>query len=160
MYNFSYNIANTFTNIFNDVVENKNYSGAMETLKDLDDGTNIIRILVEAIPIIISFIYKNKINEKMSPIIKLSINMSLINTGIYIISRVLSSGAIVGRVAIYFSLYNLILLPWILKTVFKEREKDLVYFLMIVCYIAFFYYQMCITWNGLNYGSELLNLRY
>lgn len=152
--------ANTFTNIFNEVVENTNYSGAMETLKDLDDGTNIIRILVEAVPIIIAFIYKNKINMEMIPVIKLSINMSLINTGIYIISRVLSSGAMIGRLAIYFSLYNLILLPWILRTVFKEREKDLVYFLMIVCYIAFFYYQMCVTWNGLNYGSEVLNLRY
>ena len=44
------------------------------------------------------------------------------------------------------------------ETVFKEREKDLVYFLMIVCYIAFFYYQMCISWNGLGYVSDILNL--
>ena len=47
-----------------------------------------------------------------------------------------------------------------IKNIFSDREKDLVYFLMIVCYMVFFYYQMCITWGGLNYVSEILNLRF
>lgn len=152
--------ANTFTNIFNDVVENTNYSGAMETLKETDDGTNIVRVLVESVPTVIAFIYRDKISEKLTPIIKLSINMSLMSTGIYVISKILSSGIMIGRLPIYFSLYNLILLPWLIKNIFSDREKDLVYFLMIVCYMVFFYYQMCITWGGLNYVSEILNLRF
>lgn len=152
--------ANTFTNIFNEVVENTNYSGAMESLKDTDDGTNIIRILVESVPTIIAFIYRDKISEKLTPIIKLSINMSLMSTGMYVISKILLSGIMIGRLPIYFSLYNLILLPWLIKIIFKDRERDLIYFLLIVCYIAFFYYQMCITWNGLNYVSEVLKLRF
>lgn len=152
--------ANTFTNIFNEVVENTNYSGAMETLKDTDDGTNIVRILVESVPTIIAFFYRDKINEKLTPIIKLSINMSLMSTGIYVISKVLSSGIMIGRLPIYFSLYNLILLPWLIKTILRGREKDLVYFSMVICYVAFFYYQMCITWDGLNYVSKVLNLKY
>ena len=152
--------AGVFTNIFNDVVENTSYSGAIESLKETDDGTNIVRVLVESVPTIIAFIYRDKINEKLTPIIKLSINMSLMSTGIYVISKVVSSGIMIGRLPIYFSMYNLILLPWLLKNIFYKKEKDLVYYIMIVCYFAFFYYQMCITWGGPSYYSEILKLRY
>lgn len=152
--------ANTFTNVFNEVVENTSYSGAMETLKETDDGTNIVRVLVEAVPTIIAFIYREKISEKLTPIIKLSINMSLIATGIYIISKVVSSGIMIGRLPIYFSMYNLILLPWLLNNIFDKKEKDLIYYAMTICYFAFFYYQMVITWQGMGYGSEILKLRY
>ena len=132
----------------------------LESLKETDDGTNIVRILVESVPTIIAFFYRDRINEKLTPIIKLSINMSLMSTGIYVISKVLSSGIMIGRLPIYFSLYNLILLPWLIKIILRGREKDLVYFSMVICYVAFFYYQMCITWDGLNYVSKVLNLKY
>ena len=31
---------------------------------------------------------------------------------------------------------------------------------MIVCYFAFFYYQMMIAWDGFGYASKILNLKY
>lgn len=149
-----------FTNLLTGVVENTDYATSVSEFKDTDDGTNIIRILVESIPIIIAFIYRNKIKDKLTPIIKLSINMSLVASGLYIISKIAKSGILLGRLPIYFSMYNLILLPWLLSNIFEKREKDLVYYIMIVCYFAFFYYQMCITWGGLEYGSEILNIKY
>lgn len=152
--------ASTFTNIFDNVVESTSYSEAMESLKQSDDGTNIIRILVESIPTILAFIYRKKISKNLTPIIKLSINMSLMSTGTYIISKVLSSGVMLGRLPIYFSMYNLILLPWLLKKIFNNREKDLIYFFMIICYMLFFYYQMVVSWEGMGYGSEILNIKY
>lgn len=149
-----------FTGLLTDVVEQTDYATSVNEFKDTDDGTNVIRILVESVPVIIAFIYRNKIKDKLTPIIKLSINMSLISSGFYIISKIARSGILLGRLPIYFSMYNLILLPWLLKNIFEKREKDLIYYIMIVCYFAFFYYQMCITWGGLEYGSKLLNLRY
>ena len=86
--------------------------------------------------------------------------MSLIASGLYIISKVASSGVLLGRLPIYCSLYNLILLPWLLRNIFEKREKDLVYYIMIICYFAFFYYQMVIAWNGMGYASQILNLKY
>ena len=86
--------------------------------------------------------------------------MSLIASGLYVISKIASSGILLGRLPIYFSMYNLILLPWLLKNIFKEREKNLIYYIMIVCYFSFFYYQMVVTWGGLGYGSEILNIQY
>lgn len=149
-----------FTGLLEDAVENTNYASSMEEFKATDDGTNPIRILVESVPIIIAFIYRKKIQDKLTPIIKLSINMSLVASGLYIISKIVRSGIMLGRLPIYFSMYNLILLPWLIKNIFNKEEKRLVYYLMIVLYIAFFYYQMVITWKGFGYASKVLGLAY
>lgn len=152
--------ASKFTNLLTDVVENTNYATSVNEFKDTDDGTNPIRILIESIPIIMAFIYRNKIKDKLTPIIKLSINMSLIASGLYVISKIASSGVLLGRLPIYFSMYNLILLPWLIKNIFETKEKRLVYYLMVVFYLLFFYYQMVVAWGGLGYISEMLNIRY
>lgn len=149
-----------FTNLLTDVVEQTDYATSVNEFKDTDDGTNVIRILVESVPVILAFIYRNKIKDKITPIIKLSINMSLIASGLYIISKVASSGVLLGRLPIYFSMYNLILLPWLLKNMFSDREKDLIYYTMIICYFGFFYYQMVVAWNGMGYASRVLNLKF
>lgn len=152
--------ASRFTTLLTDVVEQTDYATSVNEFKDVDDGTSFIRIFVESIPIILAFIYRDRIKDKLTPIIKLSINMSLIASGLYIISKVASSGILLGRLPIYFSMYNLILLPWLLKNIFEKKEKDLIYYTMIVCYFAFFYYQMVIAWQGLGYGSSILNIKY
>ena len=146
-----------FTSILDVVVENSDYATSMKEFKD-DDGANIIRILVESVPVIIAFVYRDKINDKLTSIIKLSINMSLVASGLYIISKIAHSGIMLGRLPIYFSMYNLILLPWLINNIFDKRERMLTNFIMIICYLAFFYYQMEIVWNGLGYISDLLNI--
>lgn len=149
-----------FTSLLTDVVEQTDYASSVNEFKTTDDGTSPIRILVESIPIIMAFFYRNKIKDKLTPIIKLSINMSLIASGLYIISKIASSGILLGRLPIYFSMYNLILLPWLLKNIFEKREKDLIYYIMILCYFAFFYYQMVVAWGGMGYSSTILNIKY
>ena len=147
-----------FTNLLTDVVEQTDYASSVDEFKNTDDGTNPIRILIESIPIILAFIYRNKIKDKLTPIIKLSINMSLVSSGLYIISKVARSGIILGRLPIYFSMYNLILLPWLINNIFEKEEKRLMRYSMIICYLAFFYYQMVVSWNGFGYGSNILNI--
>ena len=149
--------ASKFTNLLTDVVEQTDYAGSVNEFKDTDDGTNIIRIVVESIPVILAFLYREKIKDKLTPIIKLSINMSLVASGLYVISKKARSGILLGRLPIYFSMYNLILLPWLLKNIFEKRDKDLVYYIMIICYFGFFYYQMVISWGGMGYKSQVLN---
>lgn len=151
--------ADRFTNILTEVVGDTNYSTSVNEFKDADDGTNSIRILVEAVPTIIAFIYRKKIKEKATPIINISINMSMVATGLYIISKIARSGVLLGRLPIYFSLYNLILLPWLFENVFEKNEKRLLIFSMIVCYVFFFYYQMNVVWD-IGYVSDILQIGY
>lgn len=149
-----------FTGMLEDLVENTDYATSMEEFKETDDGTSIMRIAVESVPVIIAFVYRNRIKDKLTPIIKLSINMSLVASGLYVISKIARSGIMIGRLPIYFSMYNLILLPWLIKNIFNKEEKRLVYYLMVILYLAFFYYQMVVTWNGFGYVSEILGIKY
>lgn len=52
--------AHQFTSLFNDVVENTSYNDTIQLLSNTDNGTNVIRILVESVPTIIAFIYRKK----------------------------------------------------------------------------------------------------
>ena len=149
-----------FTGLLEDAVENTNYANSMEEFKSTDDGTSIMRIAVESVPVIIAFVYRNRIKDKLTPIIKLSINMSLVASGLYVISKIARSGIMLGRLPIYFSMYNLILLPWLIKNIFNKEEKRLIYYLMIILYLAFFYYQMVVAWDGFGYVSKVLNMKY
>ena len=147
-----------FTGLLDTVVENTDYATSIGEFKGNDDGTSPIRILVESIPIVIAFIYRDRIKEKLTPIIKISINMSLISSGVYIISKIAKSGVLLGRLPIYFSLYNLLLLPWLINNTFEKNERRLINFFMIICYLGFFYYQMKIAWNGFGYESSILKI--
>lgn len=150
----------TFTSLLDTVIENTDYSTSMNEFKGKDDGSNPIRILVESIPVIIAFLYRNRIKDKLTPIIKISINMSLIASGLYVISKISKSGVMIGRLPIYFSLYNLILLPWLIKYIFEKNEKRIIYYIMIICYLSFFYYQVYVVWGGIGYTSKILNIKY
>lgn len=147
-----------FTGLLDTVVENSDYATSIGEFKGNDDGTSPIRILVESIPIVIAFIYRDRIKEKLTPIVKISINMSLISSGVYIISKIAKSGVLLGRLPIYFSLYNLLLLPWLINNTFEKNERRLINFFMIICYLGFFYYQMKIAWNGFGYVSSILKI--
>jgi len=90
--------------------------------------------------------FRRYVSEAKSPILDLSVNMSIISMGAYIISAV-TSGIFIGRIPIYFSLYNYILLPWLVENVFTKRSRRLIYAGIILCYAYFYYYQVTVAWN-------------
>ena len=110
------------------------------------DGTNILRVVVFSIPPVLALAFRRYLDASRQPILNLSVNMSIVSMGAYIISAV-TSGIFVGRIPIYFSLYNYILLPWIVENVFEKRSQKFVYAVIIACYVFFYYYQVTVTWN-------------
>ena len=73
--------------------------------------------------------------------------MSIITAGIYVISMV-TSGIYIGRLPIYTSLFNYILLPWELDEMFSFSTRKLMYMIMILSYMVFYYVQMHLTWRA------------
>ena len=72
-----------FTGLLDTVVENTDYASSMAEFKDTDDGTKPIRILVESIPIIIAFLYKDQITTFMTTAItNLTTKMGELFTGL------------------------------------------------------------------------------
>ena len=136
-----------FTTILDDVLQETQYADVVENYQEWgDDGTNPFRVAVYALPAVLSFILRPHIDYENDPVINLSVNMSIISTGLYIISM-FSSGLIIGRLPIYTSLFNYILLPWEIDHGFSGSSRKLLYVGMFAAYLAFFWYQMHIAWG-------------
>lgn len=133
---------------------NKDYS---ETMMDAS-GSNIIRFFVSAVPVVISFISFRDTRKEASPAIILGINMSYMGA-IFTLAASFSSGILVGRMPIYFTIYNYYVLPWLIRHKFNNA-KQLVRLLCIILYLLYFTYQMQISWSGLEYRSDFLGLDY
>ena len=136
-----------FTGIMEYLLADTQYENMMTDMSIYnDDGTNPIRALVYFVPTVLAFIGREAIEKTDDPLISLCTNMSLISAGFYLIS-VFTSGIFIGRLPIYSSLYGYILLPWEINYLYKDRSRLLVYVLMILFYLAFYYFQMHMGWG-------------
>lgn len=112
-----------------------------------DDGTNPIRVLVYAIPTLLSVIGIRYIKAEKDPVIDLACNMGILSTILYCLSAV-TSGIFIGRLPVYCSMYATgILLPWELDNIFTEESSRLLKLGTIVCFLLFYYYQVHLAWG-------------
>lgn len=139
-----------FTSLLDDFLQNTQYQNVVSDYQygefSDDNGTNPIRVLVYAAPTILSLTGLKIIRKSDSPVINLSTNMSLVSTGIYLIS-IFTSGIFIGRLPIYFSLWNYILIPWEINNIFVKKDRTFLILLLLILYWIFFHFQMSVTWN-------------
>lgn len=110
-----------------------------------DDGTNIMRVLFYSVPAVMAWIFRPYIDRENDPMINICANLSIVAAGFYVFSH-FTSGVLVGRIPIYFSLANYILIPWFITEVFDSASAVLVDAGFVGIYSVFFYIQ-CRTWN-------------
>lgn len=135
MYVFSQNME-----IMDSMLENTEYAGTMTNAAQMgDDGTNPIRVLVSSIPTLLAFLGRRSIENDDDPVINLCVNMSVITTGLYLVSMV-TSGIMVGRLPIYTSLYSYVLMPYLVKRIFKPESSKMVTIGMVFFYFAYYLY--------------------
>ena len=133
-----------FTDILGSALETTDYSG-VTTYMQTDNGTNPLRVIVYSIPAILAIIFRKKIFDDAPDIINISVNMSLISMGIYIVS-IFTSGIFIGRIPIYFSLFSYILLQWELRRIFPKDKFTTVLIILVAFYMVFFLFQLK-QWN-------------
>lgn len=138
-------LGDRLTNIIADFMEDSQYSGEVDQFLSTE-GTNLLRVAVYSIPTLLALVFRKQIAQADNPVINLSVGMSVASMGAYIISA-FTSGMFIGRIPIFFSLYNYILLPWIVEHVFEERSAKLIYAVLILCYLFFYYYQVAVSWG-------------
>lgn len=149
---------NSFSEVMDNVLENTQYSGMGTTMAN-GSGSSPIRVLFAAFPVILSWIMKDKINKQNSSILNLCVNASIMNMASMIIST-FSFGIYMGRVAAYFNMFNIILLPWLIMNLYEGKNKQLIILGFLLLYAFYFIYQMEIAWRGWPYVSEVLNLKF
>ena len=136
-----------FTDFLDAALTDTQYTNVVSDWQESgDDGTNILRVLVYSMPTVLSLLGRKYIVAEDDDVINLCTNMSIVSMGLYVISM-FTSGIFMGRLPIYFSLYNYILLPWEIDNMFEENSRKLIYCFMIVAYLGFYYYQIKITWG-------------
>lgn len=135
----------SFTDIITNFMENSQYSGEVDQYLSTA-GTNMLRVLVFSIPAVFSLIFKRRIELANNPLINLCVGMSIATMGSYFLSAY-TSGLFLGRIPIYFSLYNYILLPWEIENVFTKKSAKIIYIMMFMFYLFFYYYQVDVTWG-------------
>ena len=134
---FTYLISQ-YTGLLDSMVEETQYEGAFEAAREFgDDGVNPIRVLVYAVPAVLSFIGRKSIEQDDDPIINLSVNMSIVTVCLYIVAMT-SSGILIGRLPIYTSLFCYILLPYVVNRIFKRNAAYVVNFAMAVLFFAYY----------------------
>lgn len=140
---------NSFTSFLENALKETQYSDIMTNeIMQNKTGTNILRVIVYSVPLLLSIVGKKYIDEANDPLINLCVNCSVITTALYAISAV-TSGIYFGRLPIYTSLTGYILLPWLINRMFEKKSAALVKFMMYGFYFLFFYYQMHFAWGFL-----------
>ena len=109
-----------------------------EEIKSVDNGANVLRIFISAIPCVIAFIGRKKIAADNNPLINICINMSVFTTLIFFVAT-FTNGIGTGRLPIYTGLFNLILIPYLCKSVFNETVSKNIKIFFILFYIAYFF---------------------
>lgn len=127
------------------VMENTQYANDVSNMLSTE-GTNFLRVLVYCIPPLLALALLPRIRALNVPLINLATNMSIVSMGIYIVSM-FTSGMYIGRLPIYCSLYNYILLPWVLERSFDKSSAKVVMLMAMGCYMVYYYYQMHIVWG-------------
>lgn len=115
-----------------------------------DDGVHPLRVLFSCIPVFLAFLRRKQIIALNNRYVNMCVNMSTVGAGLYFVGM-LTSGIMVGRLPIYFSLYSYVLLPYLFNYVYKDYKK-LLYIIISIVYLTF-YYLMC---NQIYYISDIL----
>ena len=136
-----------FTNLLDSALDDTQYSNVVSDWQEFqDDGTNPLRVLVYSVPTIIAFFARKHIAAADNALLNICVNASIISTGLYVLSMV-TSGIMIGRLPIFVSLFNYILLPWELDLILEKNSVRLGRLLMAGFYLLFYVYQMHLGWG-------------
>lgn len=127
------------------ILGNSKYAG----YEDFNEGgANIIRVIVYFVPVMLSYIKRENLKQWENG--NIFINMTLIN---FLIMAISYYNWIFARFTIYTQLYVIITLPFIIKKSFNNiKEKRVIYYFLILCYIVFFVVDS--KMSGINYTSK------
>lgn len=139
-----------FTSLLFSTIEDTQYSD----YSDFNEGgANIMRVAVSAAPLLIAYFGKERFRE-IFPKSDYIVNMALLGLVFMIIS---TQQWIFARVSIYFNLYQLILISWLIE-LFSKKDQKLIYYLILVLFFIFYFYENVISLNILYKSDVIENL--
>lgn len=122
-----------FVNIMFKVLENTSYAHYQSEFANLDDGANILRLVIWALPIILVWLRREKMKEIYGN--KSSIIFNFCFYGMCFMALAYRHKYF-ARVCMYFDIYYLLLFPMIIK-LFTKKENRIIAYGMVVGYFLY-----------------------
>lgn len=144
---------NPLLNTLEDTAQGSTYDYAIQIM-NTNSGSSIIRPIIYFVPVVLSYIFREKIIGKETTII---VNYSVFNFILNLVAT-FTSGLYVVRLSTYFNIYNVLLYPYLLNVALNDnKNKILIKIAFYIFYFLFYLYQMNYT-NGYLYYSDILGL--
>lgn len=124
----------------------------------IGEGVNVFRVLVASVPVLLTLVFQNSILPKCRKSDCLFINGSFIYACILFVG-LFGTANYFGRLANYYVLFPAIALPAIIEKLSK-RDRRFFTELMVICYLAYFYYGNAINGSFESEFSRITIWRY
>lgn len=102
-----------------------------------DATINPARVIVQAVPVVISFVFRDKINKEDNLMLKLGTNMNIIGF-LFIALGMFVNPMYMGRISTFFTILSMISVPTMLNVAFKDKpNKKMIiigYYLFMIAY--------------------------
>ena len=111
-----------------------------------EGGVNPLRLLVCLVPLVLSFILRKQINDPYNEVNRadgLCMNLAFLNGEIMFVA-LFGTANYFARLANYFYIFPVIALPRLFNMV-NSKWRTLMKVCVVVCYLAFFYYEINIA---------------
>lgn len=120
--------------------------GALVDEGELFDGhqINVLRVLVYWIPALLALIFRRRLFSDSTRAENMFVNMSIISAFILTIGLVQAAN-LFARMAGYFEVATIIVLPWMIKKLFTKRSARFVTFCASALYFVYFWYENAIN---------------
>lgn len=147
-----------FTNLLDEGLEATNYSGYTQQFSS-DDGSNPMHTAIYAVPVLIAFWKRKRIEEFDNKNLNIMINISVLTFAISLVAN-FTSGILIGRMPIYFGVFNYALLPLLFDKAFDKKDGSIMKVLCVAGYVCYALYYMNNSWGskGMPYISDILGI--
>lgn len=143
-----------FTNILEDSLIGTTYQGLTDQFAT-DDGSNVIHTLIAAVPVFLALLGINVVDQENDSQLNTFINISVFGMAISFLAN-FTSGILVGRMPVYFTIFNYVSLPLLINTVFEKKSARLV---IMCCYAGYIAYMMYYFYaQNVYYVSSILGI--
>ncbi len=136
-----------FTGVLDSALDDTQYSSSGQDYT-VDGGMSPLVTLMNSVPIFLVWWRRKIIFSMERPrYIDVLINIACVNVGICILAN-FTSGITFGRLPVYFTIYNYILIPWVIEKAFFGTDKVTIKSLCIMFYMLYFLYQGYASGSG------------
>lgn len=147
-----------FTSFLDEGLADTNYAGYTQQFSE-DDGSNPVHTLIYSVPIVIAFWKRKQIAALNNRTIDILINISILAFALSLVAN-FTSGILIGRMPIYFSVFSYALFPLMFDNVFNEKDRRMLKTLCGFGYLCYAIYYMYNAWGnmGMPYISDVLGI--